>query len=51
MNYEALCFGLMFVVGFLFLLAWIGMSGGPRYIARRPPKHPPGYKNPSERKA
>lgn len=45
MNYDALCFGLAFVIGFLFLLAWIGMSGGPHHTAGRPPEHPPGYKN------
>lgn len=44
-NYDALIWGTAFVVGFLFLLAWLGMSGGPRYTAGRPPSEPPGYKN------
>jgi hypothetical protein len=45
MNYDALCFGLAFVVAFLFFLAWLGMSAGPHRTAGLPPDHPPGWKN------
>lgn len=44
-NYGALCFGFAFVIGFIFLLAWIGMSGGPRHTVGLPPDYPPGYKD------
>jgi hypothetical protein len=44
-NYDALCYGVFFVVASLFVLAYIGMWDGPRRTAGRPPAHPPGYKN------
>lgn len=48
-NYDALFFGFAVVMGLLFLMAWIGMSGDPHRTAGRPPEHPPGYRN-SKRK-
>jgi hypothetical protein len=44
-NYDALCCGFAFVIGSLFFIAALGMSGDQYRISRRSPKYPPGYKN------
>jgi len=43
-NYDALCFGFVFIIGALFLMAWLGMSGSPHHVAGKPPEKPPGKK-------
>lgn len=49
-NYDALCWGLGIVIFLLMLMADMGMSGYWKHVekhgrSRRPPTHPPGYKN------